>query len=85
MPFRYSDAVHMLYMKDRYAILSEVWSWNIQEGVSMEVEEMKVRLRSLLHQRDMLSYERDSLELYDLLEELEEEIRDLHQKLRATA
>ena len=51
----------------------------------MEVEEMKVRLRSLLHQRYMLSYERDSLELYDLLEELEEEIRDLHQKLRATA
>ena len=51
----------------------------------MEVEEMKVRLRSLLHQRDMLSYERDSLELYDLLEELEEENRSLHQKLRATA
>lgn len=51
----------------------------------MEVKEMKVRLQSLLHQRDMLSYERDSLELYDLLGEIEEEIRDLHQKLRATA
>ena len=34
----------------------------------MNAEELKARLRSLLHQRDMLAYERDSLELYDLIE-----------------
>ena len=51
----------------------------------MEVEELKSRLRSLLHQRDMLSYERDSLELFDLIEEIDEEIRELHQKLKVTA
>ena len=51
----------------------------------MEVEELKSRLRSLLHQRDMLSYERDSLELFDLRAEIDEEIRVLHQKLRVTA
>lgn len=51
----------------------------------MEVEELKSRLRVLLHQRDMLSYERDSLELFDLMEEIDEEIRELHQKLRVTA
>ena len=51
----------------------------------MEVEELKSRLRALLHQRDMLSYERDSLELFDLMEEIDEEIRELHQKLRVTA
>ena len=47
----------------------------------MEVDEMKIRLRALLHQRDMLSYERDSLELFDLMAEIEEEIQELHQKL----
>ena len=36
----------------------------------MNVEELKARLRALLHQRDMLRFERDSLELYDLLEEV---------------
>ena len=51
----------------------------------MGVEEMKARLRALLHQRDMLRYERDSVELDDILQEVEEEIRDLHQKLRMTA
>ena len=51
----------------------------------MEVEELKARLRALLHQRDMLRYERDSVELDDILQEVEEEIRDLHQKLRMTA
>ena len=51
----------------------------------MEVEEMKVRLRSLLHQRDMLSYERDSLELFDLMEEVETEIQELQNKLRKIA
>ena len=34
----------------------------------MNVEELKMRLRALLHQRDMLSYERDSMELDDLLQ-----------------
>ena len=51
----------------------------------MEVDELKARLRALLHQRDMLRYERDSVELDDILQEVEEEIRDLHQKLRMTA
>ena len=51
----------------------------------MGVEEMKARLRALLHQRDMLRYERDSVELDDILQEVEEEIRSLHQKLRMTA
>ena len=51
----------------------------------MEIEELKARLRALLHQRDMLRYERDSVELDDILQEVEEEIRDLHQKLRMTA
>ena len=43
----------------------------------MEVEELKARLCALLHQRDMLRYERDSVELDDILQEVEEEIRDL--------
>ena len=51
----------------------------------MSLEEMKMRLRALLHQRDMLSYERDSLELFDLLQEIDAEIRELHRKLRKTA
>ena len=37
----------------------------------MKVEELKARLRSLLHQRDMLAYERDSLELFDLMEDVD--------------
>ena len=48
---------------------------------SMNVEELKMRLRALLHQRDMLSYERDSMELDDLLQEIDAEIRELHQKI----
>ena len=51
----------------------------------MNVEEMKMRLRALLHQRDMLSYERDSMELDDLLQEIDAEIRELHQKIWKTA
>ena len=51
----------------------------------MEAWELKARLRALFHQRDMLRYERDSVELDDILQEVEEEIRDLHQKLRMTA
>ena len=47
----------------------------------MNVEELKMRLRALLHQRDMLSYERDSMELDDLLQEIDAEIRELHQKI----
>jgi hypothetical protein len=51
----------------------------------MNVEELKMRLRALLHQRDMLSYERDSKELDDLLQEIDAEIRELHQKIWKTA
>ena len=51
----------------------------------MGVEELKARLRALLHQRDMLRYERDSLELYDLLDEIDREIEELHQQFRMTA
>jgi hypothetical protein len=51
----------------------------------MNVEELKMRLRALLHQRDMLSYERDSMELDDLLQEIDAEIRELHQKIWKTA
>lgn len=76
---------HILYGNHQYDILAEVCSCNTWEEVSMEVEELKSRLRSLLHQRDMLSYERDSLELFDLIAEIDEEIRELHQKLKVTA
>ena len=51
----------------------------------MNVEELKMRLRALLHQRDMLSYERDSMELDDLRMEIDAEIRELHQKIWKTA
>ena len=51
----------------------------------MNVEKMQVRLRELLHQRDMLRLERDSLELFDLMEEVEEEIQELQNELRKTA
>ena len=51
----------------------------------MNVEELKMRLRALLHQRDMLSYERNSMELDDLLQEIDAEIRELHQKIWKTA
>ena len=74
-----------MYRDNWYDILTEVCGCNTLEEVSMEVEELKSRLRVLLHQRDMLSYERDSLELFDLMEEIDEEIRELHQKLRVTA
>ena len=42
----------------------------------MNVEELKARLRALLHQRDMLAYEHASLELFDLRDEIEDEIRE---------
>ena len=54
-------------------------------GGHMNTKEMKARLRALLHQRDMLCLERDSLELFDLMEELEEEIREIEDQLRKTA
>jgi hypothetical protein len=54
-------------------------------GSHMNVEEMKVRLRALLHQRDMLRLERDSLELFDLMEEVDEEIRELQKQIRKIA
>ena len=56
------------------------------EGKShMNAEELKARLRSLLHQRDMLAYERDSFELFDLMEEVDEEIQELTRELRKAA
>ena len=51
----------------------------------MNAEELKARLRSLLHQRDMLAYERDILELFELRDEVENEIRELTRELRKTA
>jgi hypothetical protein len=51
----------------------------------MNVEELKARLRALLHQRDMLRFERDSLELFDLLEEVDEEIQELQRQIRKIA
>ena len=51
----------------------------------MNVEELKARLRTLLHQRDMLRCERDSLELFDLMEEVDEEIQELQKEIRKIA
>ena len=51
----------------------------------MSVEELKARLRALLHQRDMLAYEHASLELYDLIEEVNGEIRELQAQIRKIA
>ena len=51
----------------------------------MNVDEMKARLRALLHQRDMLAYEHASLELFDLMEEVEEEIQELQKQIRRIA
>ena len=48
----------------------------------MSVDKMKARLHALLHQRDMLAYERDSLELFDLRNEIEDEITELTKELR---
>ena len=50
----------------------------------MSIDEMKAKLMALLHQRDMLSYERDSMELDDLLQEIDAEIRELHRKIWKT-
>ena len=51
----------------------------------MNAEELKARLRSLLHQRDMLAYEHDILELFDLRNEIESEIRELERQMRKIA
>ena len=48
-------------------------------------KDLKARLRALLHQRDMLRFERDSLKLFDLLEEVDEEIRELQTQIRIIA
>ena len=42
-------------------------------------------MRALLRQRDMLRFERDSLELFDLMEEVDEEIQELQKQLREVA
>ena len=56
-------------------------SWDGTKRI-MSVDKMKARLHALLHQRDMLAYERDSLELFDLRNEIEDEIRELTKELR---
>ena len=48
----------------------------------MSVDKMKARLYALLHRRNMLAYERASLELFDLRNEIEDEIRELTKELR---
>ena len=42
-------------------------------------------MRALLHQRDMLRLERDSLELFDLMEEVVEAIQELQEQIRKIA
>ena len=54
-------------------------------GSHMNVEDLKARLRVLLHQRDMLAYEHASLELFDLIEEVDEEIQELQRQIRKIA
>lgn len=44
-----------------------------------------MQLRALLHQGDMFSYERESMELDDLRQEIEEEIQELHWRIRRIA
>jgi hypothetical protein len=51
----------------------------------VEIEQLKMQLRALLHQRDMFSYERESMELDDLRQEIEEEIQELHRRIRRIA
>ena len=51
----------------------------------MSIEDLKTRLRALLHQRDMLAYEHASLELFDLIEEVDEEIQKLQREIRKIA
>ncbi len=41
----------------------------------MEVEQMKLQLRELIYRRDMLCYERDSLELADLIGQLKSSVQ----------
>lgn len=51
----------------------------------MNVEDLKARLRVLLHQRDMPAYEHAGLELFDLMEEVDEEIQELQKQIREVA
>ena len=61
----------------RMTVLCIVWP--------VEIEQLKMQLRALLHQRDMFSYERESMELDDLRQEIEEEIQELHRRIRRIA
>ena len=54
--------LHMLYLSTVQLI-----SFTLVGILSMEVEELKIHLRALLYHRDILDYERDSLELFDLM------------------
>lgn len=76
---------HLLKNSALCAILSYSNVSKRRGGVAMNVDELKARLRALLHQRDMLRFERDSLELFDLMEEVDEEIRELEAQIRKTA
>ena len=49
------------------------------------IEKLKARLRAPLYQRDMLAYEHASLELFDLIEEVDEEIQELQRQIRRIA
>jgi hypothetical protein len=51
----------------------------------MSIDEMKAKLMALLNQRDMLSQDRDSMELDDLLQGIDAESRELHRKIWKTA
>ena len=54
-------------------------------GASARQLLLKQVLRALLHQRDMLAYEHASLELFDLIEEVDEEIQELQKQIRKIA
>jgi hypothetical protein len=84
------EAVFLAYLPfaEKYGSLCYTPSGNIPQygrGSHMNVEELKARLRALLHQRDMLAYEHASLELYDLIEKAEEEIQELQRQIRKIA
>ena len=89
LPFGTSGLLlHASHLLKGRASCGKILTGNIPQygrGSHMNVEELKARLRALLHQRDMLRFERDSLELFDLLEEVDEEIQELQRQIRKIA
>ena len=80
--------LHISHLLKNMALCAILLPGNIPQygrGSHMNVEELKARLRALLHQRDMLAYEHASLELFDLIEEVDEEIRELQKQIRRIA